>query len=318
MVKRTDGVPPPPFPPAPPNPHRCRVPVSTAQPAPAAVAGPVVRRIERTYFPNSPAHRALSAFCGAMYDQGIDGADMRASMLWSLGLEECEEPTAAPTTKPAPQQEPTVIDPATMELAEIVGLIGPASRTHDLHAAIQRFHDLICANATLKAAQMAAGAISEAAPQQAAQEPSPTAGMSIAQRILHVGGRNNAAGYVEFGSTQAVEALVKHVLRDLQPSPAAEGDALDAARLGWLNHSDMAALERVNECFEDGEGYDVPASKMKRMAELGVVQSLGFGRYGITSFGRIILGSRHLRKPLETAEECNSRLGREHQAPEGK
>jgi len=46
-------------------------------------------------------------------------------------------------------------------------------------------------------------------------QPSPTAGMNIAQRILHVGGRNNAAGYVEFGSTQAVEALVRQVLRDL-------------------------------------------------------------------------------------------------------
>jgi len=44
---------------------------------------------------------------------------------------------------------------------------------------------------------------------------SPTTGMNIAQRILHVGGRNNAAGYVEFGSIQAVEALVRHVLRDL-------------------------------------------------------------------------------------------------------
>ena len=43
---------------------------------------------------------------------------------------------------------------------------------------------------------------------------SPTAGMNIAQRILHVGGRNNAAGYVEFGSIQAVEALVQQVLRD--------------------------------------------------------------------------------------------------------
>lgn len=44
--------------------------------------------------------------------------------------------------------------------------------------------------------------------------PSPTAGMNIAQRILHVGGRNNDAGYVEFGSIQAVEALVRQVLRD--------------------------------------------------------------------------------------------------------
>jgi hypothetical protein len=51
-----------------------------------------------------------------------------------------------------------------MELAESVGLIGPASRTHDLHAAIQRFHDLICVNATIKAAKMAADAIHEVTP----------------------------------------------------------------------------------------------------------------------------------------------------------
>ena len=52
----------------------------------------------------------------------------------------------------AEKQEPVIVDLATMELAESVGLIGPASRTHDLHNAIQRFHDLICANATIKAA----------------------------------------------------------------------------------------------------------------------------------------------------------------------
>lgn len=46
-------------------------------------------------------------------------------------------------------------------------------------------------------------------------EASPTAGMNIAQRILHVGGRDNAAGYVEFGSIQAVEALVRQFIRDL-------------------------------------------------------------------------------------------------------
>lgn len=60
---------------------------------------------------------------------------------------------------------------------------------------------------------------------------SPTAGMNIAQRILHVGGRNNEAGYVEFGSIQAVEALVRQVLRDLpshpqatEPAPSTAGD----------------------------------------------------------------------------------------------
>ena len=59
-------------------------------------------------------------------------------------------------------------------------------------------------------------------PEQTDQIPSATAGMNMAQRILHVGGRNNAAGYVEFGSVQAVEALVRHVIRDLpQQDPVA-------------------------------------------------------------------------------------------------
>jgi hypothetical protein len=57
-----------------------------------------------------------------------------------------------------------------MELAESVGLIGPASRTHDLHAAIQRFHDLICVNATIKAAKMAADAIRESTPPAAQRQ----------------------------------------------------------------------------------------------------------------------------------------------------
>ena len=69
---------------------------------------------------------------------------------------------------------------------------------------------------------------------QAPADLSPTAGMNIAQRILHVGGRNNDAGYVEFGSIQAVEALVRQVLRDL-PAPApADSVQEDAARLDFL------------------------------------------------------------------------------------
>ena len=71
------------------------------------------------------------------------------------------------TVPHADSQPAPVPDMTVMQLAESVGLIGPASRTHDLHAAIQRFHDLICANATIKAAQMAAEAIDAA---RAAQE----------------------------------------------------------------------------------------------------------------------------------------------------
>lgn len=76
-------------------------------------------------------------------------------------------------------------------------------------------------------------------------KPSPTAGMNIAQRILHVGGRNNAAGYVEFGSTQAVEALVRQVLRDLPaPTQQAQGAPIDLAEVdALLSEYRAASLE---------------------------------------------------------------------------
>ncbi|MDR8087834.1 hypothetical protein KPB05_10210 [Burkholderia gladioli] len=60
-----------------------------------------------------------------------------------------------------------------------------------------------------------------------AREPSPTAGMNLGERIKHVGGRENAAGYIEFGSEMAVDALIQHVLRDLpRPVPADAGEAV--------------------------------------------------------------------------------------------
>ena len=81
-----------------------------------------------------------------------------------------------------------------------------------------------------------------------------TSGMNIAQRILHVGGRNNAAGYVEFGSIQAVEALVRQVLRDLSPS--------DVPLL-----SDEAIYEMYSEPRSDAEmlefGREVEAAVRK-------------------------------------------------------
>jgi len=85
-----------------------------------------------------------------------------------------DEITALKAALEQPEQEPVAVDQATMELAESVGLIGPASRTHDLHAAIQRFHDLICVNATIKAAKMAADAIRESTPPAAQPEQEPS------------------------------------------------------------------------------------------------------------------------------------------------
>lgn len=61
---------------------------------------------------------------------------------------------------------------------------------------------------------------------------SPTAGMNLCERILHVGGRESANGYIEFGSVMAVGALIKQVLRDTRPLPAQQ--PLSSARIDEL------------------------------------------------------------------------------------
>ena len=120
--------------------------------------------------------------------------------------------------QPAPPQEAASVDAKTMELAESVGLIGPASRTHDLHAAIQRFHDLVCVNATIKAAQMASDAIREAAP----------AAQGDAERLdwLLGEGRSMAIDSCD-GEYRVVDAKWGLVVTDWMPTPRA---AIDAAR----------------------------------------------------------------------------------------
>lgn len=49
----------------------------------------------------------------------------------------------------------------------------------------------------------------------AQNERSATHGMTLGERIAHVGGRTNAQGYIEFGSPMAVDALIEQVLRDI-------------------------------------------------------------------------------------------------------
>jgi hypothetical protein len=51
-----------------------------------------------------------------------------------------------------------------------------------------------------------------------AQQPHAESGMTLAERIAHVGGRITEGGYVEFGSAMAVDALIQHVLRDARAS----------------------------------------------------------------------------------------------------
>lgn len=84
------------------------------------------------------------------YWQG-DGTDHPESMVGSLPVVIRADDLRA-LMAPAAPQPAQPLDSGVMELAESVGLIGPASRTDDLHEAIQRFHDLIVVNASIKAA----------------------------------------------------------------------------------------------------------------------------------------------------------------------
>lgn len=82
-------------------------------------------------------------------------------------------------------------------------------------------------------------------------------------------------------------------------------------RLIFLCDDDFAKLlsfsEQVND--PDSGGYSTTKATLNRLAELGVVQSMGFGRYGVTSFGQWLIDS-HLGEtpslPLSTASEYNS------------
>lgn len=82
----------------------------------------------------------------------------------------------------------------------------------------------------------------------------------------------------------------------------------------YLQPGDLAALARFHETAQDDDTYDIGKSSVKRLAELGAVRSEGFGRYSITSFGRLCLGESFSRLPLECLDDCNTRLGEEHAA----
>lgn len=77
---------------------------------------------------------------------------------------------------------------------------------------------------------------------------SPTQGMTLGQRIAHVGGRENAQGYVEFGSPMAVNALIQHVLRDLHQ--AGTSDAPQAQQDHLPDATKMVAADQFRDAAQ--------------------------------------------------------------------
>lgn len=66
---------------------------------------------------------------------------------------------------------------------------------------------------------------------------------------------------------------------------------------------ELADLRRFTDCADDGEGYDVPKNRMKRLAEIGLLRHVSSGYYEHTVFGLSVLnGDFTTPQPDRTAE----------------
>lgn len=128
------------------------------------------------------------------------------------------------------------------------------------------------------------------------REPSPTKGMNIAQRILHVGGRNNQAGYVEFGSTQAVEALVRQVLRDLDWAGQDDDGAFQARyRIPGGEWSSWGHVSCGVKGHEQQLRY-LPADRQQRGGDVNER----------AAWEKVLLFATQIRRKLDSAEVSQS------------
>ncbi|MBB1601249.1 hypothetical protein A9977_14495 [Variovorax sp. UMC13] len=63
---------------------------------------------------------------------------------------------------------------------------------------------------------------------------------------------------------------------------------------------EMAALRRFYETTEDGQDYDVPVSKMKKLATIGLVRRVTGNRYEFTDFGLSVINGDFATPPQAT------------------
>ncbi|WP_395026340.1 hypothetical protein [Comamonas odontotermitis] len=57
------------------------------------------------------------------------------------------------------------------------------------------------------------------------------------------------------------------------------------APIAYLQEADQHLLRRFIKTVEDDDSFDIGKDAVKRLANLGVVENCGFGRYGVTMFG---------------------------------
>ena len=87
----------------------------------------------------------------------------------------------------------------------------------------------------------------------------------------------------------------------------------------FLQPDDLATLHRFMDFCTDSDsgGYSIPKERMQRLAEIGAIESKGFGRYQVTTFGLYVLtmdadGSANL--PLKTYAEYDADCMAAHEA----
>lgn len=77
-----------------------------------------------------------------------------------------------------------------------------------------------------------------------------------------------------------------------------EGLRKDKELRDYLQPADLGDLIRFQETTDDSEGYDIGKPAIRRLAELGVVQSHGFGTYSMTAFGHFAMEHMFKQSPL--------------------
>lgn len=85
---------------------------------------------------------------------------------------------------------------------------------------------------------------------------------------------------------EAIAALEARIAQGVEP-----------VKREYLQPADLGDLMRFQETTDDSEGYDISKTAIKRLVELGVMQSHGFGKYSITAFGHFALEHMFSQKP---------------------
>jgi hypothetical protein len=116
--------------------------------------------------------------------------------------------------------------------------------------------------------------VSEGAITQYLDRPPTSRQESLAARLVEACRRDA----LTWADRKAIGEAIEHI----QAAFVVPGGVSDA---GFLQENDYHLLHRFIETSEDDESYDIGKDAIRRLAELGVVQSHGFGRYSVTMFG---------------------------------